>query len=81
MLILNEQRPDISLYYLGSKLIEFLSHSNSSGQGFHLSELYKKFNEKNPISFNRFMLTLDWLFMLGVIEEIGEGKLTCTLNR
>lgn len=78
MLILNEQRPEISLYYLGSKLIDFLAKSHK--KEFHLSELYNSFNNTHSIPFNRFMLVLDWLFMLGVITEIGEGKLACISN-
>ncbi len=78
MLILNETRPDISLYYIGGILIQFFIESNISE--IHLTDLYLNFNKVHPIPFNRFMLTLDWLHMIGFIGATIEGKLVCTLN-
>lgn len=76
MLILNETRPSISLYYLGAKLIEFIKNSNS--EEIHLTDLYINFNKVHPVPFNRFMLTLDWLHLIGFINATQEGKLICT---
>lgn len=76
MLILNETRPSISLYYLGAKLIEFLKKSKD--EEIHLTDLYLNFNELHPTPFNRFMLTLDWLHLIGFISATHEGKLICT---
>ncbi|WP_419716268.1 ABC-three component system middle component 6 [Acinetobacter modestus] len=76
MLILNEARPSISLYYLGACLINFINE-----YGFHeihLTDLYLKFNSTHPTPFNRFMLTLDWLHMIGFIDSNNEGILICT---
>lgn len=76
MLILNETRPSISLYYLGARLIEFMKKSDSAGT--HLTDLYLNFNNVYPIPFNRFMLTLDWLHLIGFIDATQEGKIICT---
>lgn len=76
MLILNETRPSISLYYLGAKLIEFIR--NSGNEETHLTDLYVNFNSIHPIPFNRFMLTLDWLHLIGFIKATQEGKIICT---
>ena len=47
MLILSKDRPDASLYYLGSTLIKLMVESNLSNV--HLSLLYQKFNEHKSI--------------------------------
>jgi len=75
MLILNETRPSISLYYLGAKLIDFIR--NSDVKEIHLTDLYINFNQIHPIPFNRFMLTLDWLHLIGFINAAKEGKIIC----
>lgn len=78
MLILNETRPSISLYYLGATIIKFFYESDITE--LHLTDLYQKYNRLYPITFNRFMLVLDWLFMLGVLNESKEGRLKCMLK-
>lgn len=75
MLILNERNPKISLYYLGSVLLNFLISQEISR--IHLSDLYEKFNSYHSVSFNRFMLALDWLFILGKIKQAENGVLEC----
>ncbi|WP_353168729.1 ABC-three component system middle component 6 [Acinetobacter sp.] len=75
MLILNETRPSISLYYLGAKLIDYIR--NSDVKEIHLTDLYINFNQIHPIPFNRFMLTLDWLHLIGFINAAKEGKIIC----
>lgn len=73
MLILNKNHPSISLYYLGSKIAEYMKLS--SQEDFHLTELYILFDIYTPITFNRFMLTLDWLQMIGLIKSNSKGKI------
>lgn len=73
MLILNETRPSISLYFLGSKLIRLMTSNRD--KHFYLMDLYELFNKKSPIPFNRFMLTLDWLYAIGFINMSPEGKI------
>lgn len=73
MLILNKDSPSISLYYLGAKLIEFVDSTYENE--FRLTSLYNDFNKVNPVSFNRFILILDWLYVLGMIVESKDGAL------
>jgi len=75
MLILNERNPKISLYYLGAKLLEFIS--NYDIERIRLFDLYERFNEIHHVAFNRFVLTLDWLFVLGKIKQHDDGALEC----
>ena len=74
MLILSKDSPDASLYYLGSTLIKFMLESDLSRV--RLSTLYQQFNEYKSLPFSRFMLVLDWLFMIGVITGNEEGEIT-----
>lgn len=77
MLILTERNPDISLYYLGSRIIEFFYENN---QQFYITELYSLIAKTINIPFHRFILTLDWLFMLGVINENESGKISLCIS-
>ena len=78
MLVLNKTYPNISLYYLGSRLIHFFYESGVSE--FHLTDLYQKYNKLYPITFNRFMLALDWLFLCGIVSGSEGGRLKCNLK-
>jgi hypothetical protein len=76
MLILTERNPETSLYYLGSEILRILSEQDSD---LYLSEIYKFISKKNIIGLNRVILSLDWLYMIGLVEESKEGKITlCT---
>jgi len=76
MLILTERNPETSLYYLGSEILRILSEQDSD---LYLSEIYKLISKKNIIGLNRVILSLDWLYMIGLVEESKEGKITlCT---
>lgn len=75
MLILNESRPEISLYYLGALLIKLINDARIDQ--INLSDLYTVFFNVNPVSFNRFMLVVDWLHIIGFIDTTPEGKLLC----
>ncbi len=79
MLILSKDRPDISLYYLGSILIAFMKENDITKV--RLSVLYHGFSQYNSIPFSRFMLVLDWLFMIGIITGNSEGEITYVSKR
>ena len=73
MLILTERHPEKSLYFLGAKILSLLLKRD---QAFFVLELYEVSFSKSEIGFNRYILALDWLFMLGVVELNQEGKIT-----
>lgn len=76
MLILTERNPETSLYYIGSEILKILSEQDS---GLYLSEIYKFISKKNIIGLNRVILSLDWLYMIGLVEESEQGKISlCT---
>lgn len=78
MFILTERNPDKSLYYLGSRVIEIFYGNN---QQFYMTELYSLVTQNIEIPLHRFILTLDWLFMLGVIDENESGKIVLCISK
>jgi hypothetical protein len=73
MIINKNISPERSLYYLGGSLIEVLRDNNS--EEYDYLDLYEKFKVKNNISINLYSLTLDWLFIIGVISKGGNGRI------
>lgn len=76
MLILTERNPETSLYYLGAEILKILSEQDGD---LYLSEIYTFISKKNTIGLNRVILSLDWLYAIGLVEESEKGKITlCT---
>lgn len=73
MLILTERNPETSLYYLGSEILKILSEQDCD---LYLSEIYSFISKKNTIGLNRVILSLDWLYSIGLVEESEKGKIT-----
>lgn len=73
MIIDKNVNPERDLYYLGGLLIDLLSKKKN--EEIDYIELYKAFRKKQEITINLYSLTLDWLFILGLVEKGGEGKI------
>lgn len=71
MLILTEKNPEKSLYFIGSKLLSFFMQRDKA---FLVLELYDALIAEIKVGFNRFLLALDWLYMLGAIDLNQEGR-------
>lgn len=71
MIVDQNTHPERDLYYLGSVMIKLLL--NSEGYTFDYLELYDMFRQEQDISINLFSLTLDWLFLLGIIKKNKQG--------
>lgn len=59
--------PRKKIYYLGGVIIEILKKHTEQNMAFF--DIFHIVNEKEKISVNLFTLTLDWLFLLGVIDH------------
>ena len=67
---------DFQLYSstdLGGLLIDVLSKKKSSEIDY--LELYRLFNQKQNVTINLYSLTLDWLFISGIITKGENGKI------
>lgn len=79
MILLSTDNPSNSVYYLGSKLLELMIENQNSQYTLGISEYFELMNSIQPISMNRFLLVLDWLFMLGKITSDDKiGLQLCT---
>jgi hypothetical protein len=65
MIVEKNINPEHDHYFLGACIIEILDRNKTSEIDF--VELYNKIKNKQTISFRLYVLTLDWLFMLGAI--------------
>jgi len=73
MLLENDTSPNKTLYYLGSEVMSVLS--NFSDDKVDFFDLYQKVNEKEQLSMSLFVLVLDWLYILGLVQQNVRGDL------
>lgn len=73
MIVDKNINPERDLYYLGGILIDVLSQNKESYIDY--MDLYRLFNQKQEITINLYSLTLDWLFILGLIAKGKNGKI------
>jgi len=69
-MIITEKFPQKSLYFLGAKLLENLTNDNIK---FTLLGLYESFSKQYKIEFKKFVLILDWLFLIDSIKITKDG--------
>lgn len=73
MIIDKNINPERDLYYLGSILIDVLQ--NKETKEIDYMDLYSFINNKKEITINLYSLTLDWLFILGLVTKSENGKI------
>lgn len=73
MIVSRDINPERDFYYLGGKVITILSNTTAKEIAFF--DLFEKMNASTKISINLFTLTLDWLFLIGVINKSNTGNL------
>lgn len=76
MIINSERKPDMSLYYVGGKIIEILFENKSEQLDFLLETL--KTSVQEDMHFDFFYYALDWLFILSAIK-LEEGRVSLCL--
>ena len=77
MIILSTDNPKNSTYYLGSILLDLMKKNAKSNFG--VFDYFEIINQTQEVSMNRFLLVLDWLYMLGKITSDSEkGLKLCT---
>jgi hypothetical protein len=71
MIINSNITPDRDLYYLGGKVIEVLVSNEEKEIDYF--DLFQRVNTELKISLNLYTLVLDWLFIIGVINNAENG--------
>jgi hypothetical protein len=68
MIVNSSITPDKEIYYLGAICIEIL---NEFENNIHIDifDFFELFQVKEKITMNLFLLILDWLFVLGLIDN------------
>lgn len=72
MILGRDINPQNNVYQIGARIIEVLKSSNH--EFFDFLDLYNRLNDYEKVSFNLFTLSLDWLFLLGIVDN-QNGKL------
>lgn len=66
MIISQNSHPKRQLYYLGAKILGILRLKGGTSEFF---EAYQELKNYEDISIMLFILTLDWLYLLGAIKS------------
>lgn len=73
MIIDKNINPERDLYYLGGILIDVLQKKDNKEVDY--MDLYELITRKQEITINLYSLTLDWLFILGLVTKSENGKI------
>ena len=73
MIISKDINPERDFYYLGAKVIEVISSTESKKVNFF--DVFEQLNTSERISINLFTLTLDWLYLIGAINKSEKGNI------
>ena len=71
MIISKDINPERDFYYLGAKTIEILSSTEDKKVDFF--SVFNALKSSEDISLNLFTLTLDWLFIIGAVNNSHKG--------
>lgn len=73
MIVSSDINPERDVYFLGAKVIEIMDVLQSRQLDFF--EVFQSLNKNEKVSMGLFTLTLDWLFLAGVINKTNKGDL------
>lgn len=73
MLLPDNIKPELTIYYNGAIILEELNIKNK----WDIIDLYQKVKQKNNMSFMTFMLSIDWLYLIdiAIMNKNGEVEL------
>ena len=69
MLLPDNIKPELSIYYIGSQILSVLKDNRS----LPLINLFQKLRERSSVSFQSFVLGLDWLYLIHAAEVNQQG--------
>lgn len=72
MILPTDTRPELSLYFIGAKLLGVLQKFEQ-GRGNFL-DVYRALREEVDVSLKLYQLTLDWLFLINAAIVNSEGE-------
>ncbi len=69
MLLPDNILPELTVYYNGALVLKELQFNDKQ----ELLDIYSKLKEKYEMSFNIYILSLDWLYLVGIAEMDEQG--------
>ncbi len=66
MIVNQDNHPQRQLYYLGGKALEIL---NAKGEAVDFFDIYQELKITEDISIRLFILTVDWLYLVGAVTS------------
>lgn len=73
-MILNESQPEKSLYVFGAYIIKYLKNDKKVGT-YNFIKLFDEIQQKLNISRSQFLITLDWLYVIGIIDDLNDNEI------
>ncbi len=75
MIIDRDIHPNRNLFYIGAIVLQLIQEHQFGV--ISMMDIFEKLSEKleHSISFDDFMLSLDWLFILGTINSNSQGDI------
>lgn len=73
MIISRDTNPQRDFYYLGSLVIQAMSKKEGTKMDFF--DLFNAINRQENFSINSYILTLDWLYLMDVIDIPENGNI------
>jgi len=67
MIVGQDTHPEKTVYYVGALVLEILN--TSPRKNFDFLDTYQETNKRYKVSMNLFILTMDWLFLLGAVHN------------
>lgn len=75
MILGKDIHPERKIYYIGSLVLKALK--STPQKKFDFFHIYHKINESQKVSMKLYILTLDWLFLLGVVKTDKDYIIKC----
>lgn len=73
MILSKDISPERNLYFLGGRVLKELQ--SMRGGKIDFLELFQKLNNEKEISVQLFVLTIDWLYLLGAVKNNKKGEI------
>ncbi len=74
MIIGKDLNPERQVYYISGLILSIIKNSDNEIDFF---KVFQEINKKEDISINLYTLSLDWLFVLGIINQNGGNIIKC----
>lgn len=72
MIVSKDISPEQDVYFIGAKIIDIISRETGDADFF---DVYKQVHASGGVSMSLYTLSLDWLYIAGVIDNSENGNL------